>query len=146
MKAWVASIQLCPGHRQEMRLVEVANLIPGVGIEGDKHAEAASKRQVLIADQEALDVLDLPVGAIKENLTVAGLNVMALQPGTRLHIGSSVVLEVTSECKPCFRMDEIRPGLRVELEGRRGMNSRVIEGGQLRVGDEIVVEPQALIA
>jgi MOSC domain-containing protein YiiM len=129
-----------------MRLVKSATLLAGIGIEGDKHAESASKRQVLIADKEALDSLGLAPGTIKENLTVEGLDVMSLQPGARLHIGQSVILEIASECKPCFRMDEIRTGLQVELEGRRGMLSRVIEGGQLRVGDEIVVGPQAMIA
>jgi len=34
-------------------------------------------------------------------------------------------------------MEKIRPGLQKELEGRRGMLCRVIEGGSIRRGDEI---------
>ncbi len=122
-----------------MRPVPWAMLTAGVGLDGDKHASAASKRQVLLADKEALDSLDLPPGTIKENVTVEGLDVMALSVGTRLGLGAAVVLEITSVCDPCFRMDEIRAGLKGELEGRRGMNSRVITGGRIAVGDAIAI-------
>lgn len=125
-----------------MRPVDTATLRTGVGIDGDKHAGETSKRQVLLADMESLDALDVRPGTIKENLTVEGLHVMGLEPGTRLRINHAV-LEITSICEPCFRMDEIRQGLRAELQGRRGMNSRVIAGGVISVGDEIVVEERA---
>ena len=144
MTARIASIQLCPGHREPMRLVPSATLTTGVGLEGDKHANAASKRQVLLADKEALDALQLQPGWIKENVTVQGLDVIALEVGTRLGVGEAV-LEITSSCEPCFRMDEIRQGLKTDLEGRRGMNSVVIAGGPIRVGDLITtVEPRAV--
>ena len=39
-------------------------------------------------------------------------------------------------------MDEIRPGLRAELEGRRGVLTSVEQGGTIKVGDPItVMEP-----
>ena len=128
-----------------MRLVQSATLRTGVGLEGDKHAGEASKRQVLLADKESLDAVEVDPGTIKENLTVEGLQVMELEPGTRLRI-KDAVLEITSECEPCFRMDEIRQGLRAELVGRRGMNSTVIRGGAIAVGDEILVEERAAAA
>jgi MOSC domain-containing protein YiiM len=37
-------------------------------------------------------------------------------------------------------MDEIRLGLRAELDGRRGRFVRVVRGGRITVGDEITVE------
>jgi MOSC domain-containing protein YiiM len=40
-------------------------------------------------------------------------------------------------CDPCHRMDELRQGLRAELQGKRGMLARVVEGGEVAVGDEI---------
>ena len=123
-----------------MRLVPTATLITGVGLEGDKHAGGAPDRQVLLADKEALEAVKVQPGTIKENLTVEGLDVMALPAGSRLHLGASAVLEITKVCEPCFRMDEIREGLRQELEGRRGMVSKVIQGGSIRVGDPIMVE------
>ena len=61
-----------------MTLVRSANVIEGLGIEGDKHASAASKRQVLLADKEALDAVGVLPGTIKENVTVEGVDVMQL--------------------------------------------------------------------
>jgi MOSC domain-containing protein YiiM len=144
--ARIVSIQLCPGHRQPMQPVDQATLITGVGLAGDQHASPASLRQVLLADQEALDEVGVAPGAIKENLTVEGLNVMGLAAGTRLRLGGQAVLEITKICEPCFRMDEIRMGLKDELEGRRGMVSRVIEGGSIKVGDPIAVEAAEALA
>jgi MOSC domain-containing protein YiiM len=138
--ARIVSIQLCLGHREPMQLVPSANLVEGLGIEGDKHASAASKRQVLLADKEALDAVGVLPGTIKENVTVEGVDVMQLPAGSRVRLGRSAVLEITAICEPCFRMDEIREGLKQELEGRRGMVSRVVRGGTISVGDSITIE------
>ena len=129
-----------------MQLVATANLIADLGIEGDKHASAASKRQVLLADKEALEAVGVLPGTIKENVTVEGVNVMRLPPGTRIRLGRSAVLEITAVCEPCFRMDEIREGLKAELEGRRGMVSRVVKGGTIKVGDPIAIEQSEPLA
>ena len=123
-----------------MQPVPSATLVTGVGLDGDKHAEPKSNRQVLLADKEALDAVEGTPGTIKENLTVEGLNVMGLPVGTRLRLGDRALLEITKVCEPCFRMDEIRLGLKEELVGRRGMVSRVIQGGTIRLGDPISVE------
>src|SRR2546428_9431660 len=129
-----------------MRPVPTANLISGLGIEGDKHAVASSDRRVLLADQEALDEVGVEPGTIKENLTVEGLHAMGLPAGTRVRLGDSAVLEIMKICEPCFRMDEIRMGLKDELVGRRGMVARVVNGGSIAVGDRITLgeaEPPA---
>jgi MOSC domain-containing protein YiiM len=123
-----------------MKMVRSAKVIEGQGLEGDKHAGGAPDRQILLADKESLDAVNVRPGMIKENLTVEGLNVMELPPGSRLHLGASAVLEITKVCEPCFRMDEIRDGLQQELIGRRGMVSRVVQGGSIHVGDPIAVE------
>jgi len=123
-----------------MQLVAKATLIAGLGIEGDKHAVATSDRQVLLADLEALDEVGVEPGTIKENLTVEGLHVMGLPAGTRVRLGESAIVEITEVCEPCFRMDEIRMGLKDELVGRRGMVARVVNGGSITVGDRITLE------
>src|ERR1700694_1713243 len=122
-----------------MQRVRSANVLEGLGIEGDKHAKAASDRQVLLADQEALDEVGVGPGTIKENLTVEGLHVMGLPVGTRLRLGESAVVGITKVFEPCFRMDEIRMGLKEELVGRRGMVARVINGGSISVGGHITL-------
>jgi len=129
-----------------MQPVETARLIADFGLEGDKHASAASQRQVLLADKEALDAVGVTPGTIKENITVEGLDAMNLPAGSRLRLGPSAIIEIASICEPCFRMDEIRDGLRRELEGRRGMLATVLTGGAISVGDPITVEQQEALA
>jgi len=147
MRGRVIAIQVCPGHRQPMRALASATLDDGVGLRGDAHAHPGSKRQVLIADREVLDALHLEPGSIKENLTVEGVDVMRLPVGTRLRIGASAMVEITSVCEPCFRMDELRAGLRVALEGQRGMNSRVLAGGPIACGDPIRIDmPESVLS
>jgi MOSC domain-containing protein YiiM len=40
-------------------------------------------------------------------------------------------------CDPCHLMEEIRPGLQAELEGRRGMLARVVRTGSVALGDPV---------
>jgi len=108
------------------------------GLEGDAHRSAQSIRSVLLEDIEDLVELGLEPGQVKENVTLEGVGVNALQPGTRLRMGG-VILELTKECAPCSRMEEIRPGLQERLQGRRGVLARVIQPGTTRIGDPVQV-------
>lgn len=115
---------------------ERAHAVEGEGLEGCAHARTGTKRQVLFASAEHLDVLGVEHGATKENFTVTGTDVHAWPVGQRVGVGDAE-FEVTMECDPCERMEEIRPGLQQELEGRRGMLARVVKTGDVAVGDEI---------
>ena len=106
------------------------------GFEGCAHARSASKRQVLLVDRETLEAMNLQPGMIRENITTDGLNVNGLQIGQLLRVGEAR-LEVSAVCTPCDLMEAIRPGLRKELWGRRGMLCRVLEGGVIHRGDSI---------
>ncbi|MDB5687262.1 MAG: hypothetical protein JWR77_1851 [Rhizorhabdus sp.] len=71
------------------------------------------------------------------NLLSDGI-VLPREPGTRLRIGP-VLIEITGECDPCSRMEEIATGLKAALtpNWRGGRNAKVIEGGMIAVGDDI---------
>lgn len=133
----VFSVQLCSGYREPMRIVDEAEVVENVGLKGDKHAKVDSARQILLIEKETLDDLRLSPGAVKENITTTGIQLMQLEPTQRLKIGEDVVLEITKSCSPCSRMEEVRPGLLKEIAGRRGMLARVISGGRIRRGDVI---------
>jgi len=136
-KGKIVAVQLCPGHRKAMLPVEYAEAVEKTGLKGDVHALPDSSRQLLLIERETLDHFDLEPGQVKENITTAGIALMSLPRGCRLHIGTDVVMEITKTCSPCSRMDEIRPGLRLKLAGKRGMLARVISGGIIRRGDSI---------
>ena len=130
----VVSLQVCVGHRQPMDIKDTVMAVTGHGLEGDRHANPRSRRQVLLMEQEVLDALDLTPGAVRENVTIAGLSIHRLVQGQIIGIGDQVRLEVTGLCEPCELMDEIRMGLRQAIAGRRGVLTRVVQGGALRVG------------
>ena len=137
----VIALHLCKRRRLPMTPVQEAVAVSRVGLEGDIHALKYDTRQVLLMDKETLDGFRLPPGIIKENITVEGLDFSSIQEGQVFHIGPEVTLEATGPCVPCGRMDKIRLGLRRALRGRRGILARVMNGGTLRVGDTIRVEP-----
>jgi MOSC domain-containing protein YiiM len=115
---------------------EHARAVADHGLEGCAHARPGGKRQVLLASSEHLDAVGVEPGRIRENFTVDGIDVQSWPVGQRLRIGEAV-FEVTMVCDPCERMEAIRPGLRDQLEGRRGMLARVVEGGEVAVGDQV---------
>ena len=137
----VLALYLCRERRQPMAPVQKAVAISDLGLEGDQHAVRGTARQVLVMDKETLDSLDLSPGVIKENVTVEGLDLSSVEAGHVFFIGDQVTLEATGPCKPCARMDEIRPGLQQSLEGRRGIVTVVLNGGTLKVGDAVRIEP-----
>jgi MOSC domain-containing protein YiiM len=121
-----------------MEQLDAVEASVGRGFEGCAHAKpGGGKRQVLLVDKETLDAMDLPPGIIRENITTSGLNVNGLALGEHLRVGDAL-LEVSAVCTPCDQLEKIRPGLRRELYGRRGMLCRVIEGGTIRPGDSIL--------
>ena len=128
----------CLVHRFPMREASEVEAIANKGFKGCIHGRPNSKRQVLLMDRETLDKFGLPPGAIKENVTVKGMDFQTLGVGQRLKIGESL-LEITVPCDPCPRMDEIRMGLQEELRGQRGWLCQVIEAGKIRKGDAVVV-------
>jgi len=118
---------------EELAEVSVA---ANFGFRGCAHARPDSPRQVLLVDRETQEAMNLSPGLIRENITSSGLNVNGLEMGQKLRVGETH-LEVSAVCTPCDRLEKIRPGLRREMWGRRGMLCRVIEGGMIRRGDPI---------
>jgi MOSC domain-containing protein YiiM len=120
-----------------MEELAVATLLADTGVAGCAHGRSGSKRQILLVDQETLNAMQLVPGAIRENLTTEGININGLSVGQRLRVGVAI-LEISAVCTPCDQLEKIRPGLRRELYGRRGMLCQVIEGGDVRPGDSIL--------
>ena len=123
-------------RRLPMEEVAEVRALQDSGLEGCAHARTGSPRQVLLVDSETLELMELSPGIIRENITTRGINVNGLDAGQRLQVGAAQ-LEVSMVCTPCDMLEKIRPGLRRELRGRRGMLCQVIAGGMIRQGDRI---------
>ena len=111
--------------------------IAGQGFEGCAHANPP-KREVLFVSKDHLDSVSVEPGAIRENITVDGDDVQQWPIGQRVRAGEAE-FEITMVCDPCHRMDDLRDGLRAELDGKRGMLARVVESGEVAVGDAITL-------
>ena len=91
---------------------------------------------VLPRDAVAVDDLGVEYGRIRENFTIEGADVHEWPVGQRVRIGEAE-FEITMVCDPCSRMDEIRPGLQAEIDGKRGMLARVTRTGEVAAGDAV---------
>jgi MOSC domain-containing protein YiiM len=142
MAATVAALHLCKSSRAPLVPVPRVNAVLETGLDGDRHAKLDSRRQVLLVGQEVLDEFGLEPGAIREQVTVRGLDLDKLVFGARIRVGEAL-LEVAGPCAPCARMDEVKSGLQKALAGRRGRFVRVVQAGSFSVGDTLHLEPPA---
>ena len=133
----IIHLQVKPAEGEPMKVVSSVEVIASYGLRDDASA-GRSKRQVLIIERETLDEFNLPIGDVRENITVEGIKLAGTPAGTRMRVGQAL-LEATLDCAPCEFIEAKRPGLRKAMEGRRGTLFKVIEGGQIRVGDTIEV-------
>jgi MOSC domain-containing protein YiiM len=135
--AEIAHIWRAPKRRELMEELETAQVFENEGVEGCAHRRGG-KRNVLFVAAEDLESVDVRPGRVKENFTVRGADVMNWAIGQRLVIGEAE-FEVSMICDPCELMEEIRPGLQAELEGKRGMLAKVVKAGRVSRGDEVTL-------
>ena len=142
-------------------------LLAGLGVEGDAHSGETVQhrsrvarnptqpnlRQVHLIHSELHDELraagfDVSPGRMGENVTTRGVDLLGLPIGARLRLGGRALVEITGLRNPCKQLDGIQPGLmaatldrdeRGELVRKGGVMAVVLEGGEVRAGDAIVV-------
>jgi MOSC domain-containing protein YiiM len=62
-------------------------------------------------DELAARGFEVTAGAMGENVTTRGIDLLALARGTRLHLGDDAVVEITGLRNPCAQLDRLVPGL-----------------------------------
>jgi MOSC domain-containing protein YiiM len=144
-------------------------LVQGEGVDGDAHRGVTVQHlyqvrrdptqpnlcQVHLFAEEMLQELDragfaLRPGELGENVLTRGVDLLHLPRGTRVLLGPEAVVEITGLRTPCTKIDAYRAGLQAHLWGQRGRDGKrqrragvmavVLRGGQVREGDELVVE------
>lgn len=142
-QATLQGIAVRGASRAPMREVQEASVTVTDGIVEDYRG--AGLRQVTFIDagqwRQVVGELgvDLPWYTRRANLLVDGLDLPAMV-GSRLRIGDCL-FEIHGETEPCERMDELQAGLRAGLapEMRGGVWGKVLESGQLRVGQSVEI-------
>ena len=118
-------------------------LVAGHGVEGDGHAGPWHRQVSLLARESIATMrakgLDVGPGDFAENVTTEGVVVAELPLGTRLRLGGCLV-ELTQIGKVCHDHCAIYRAAGDCVMPREGIFVRVLQGGPLRAGDEVVVE------
>jgi len=115
----------------------------GHGIEGDAHA-GDWHRQVSLLASESITVVrevlpTLKKGAFAENIITSGIALERLGIGSRIKLGETAVLEITQIGKECHNSGcAIKKATGDCIMPREGLFAKVIEGGTIGPGDEIV--------
>ena len=166
MSGTVIAVSRSPSHTLSKPNEGSIRLLEGLGVEGDAHMGVTVKhrsrvakdpttpnlRQVHLIHAELHDELEaagfrLAPGAMGENVTTRGVDLLGLPTGARLHIGAALV-EVTGLRNPCAQLNKIQPGLMAatldrDAEGnlirKAGIMGIVLAGGEVRPGDAIDV-------
>lgn len=130
-------------HKGERKTnIGKATLLQGLGLEGDAHA-GFQHRQVSLLALESIEKmqrlgLDVHPGDFAENLTVQGLDLVALPVGTQLRC-HDVLLEVSQIGKECHTRCAIYYQAGDCVMPKEGIFAIVVNGGDIRVGDVLEV-------
>jgi len=167
----VVAVSRDDAHRFSKPTRESITLRSGIGVEGDSHAgitvqhlsrirrdpTTPNLRQVHLIHAELFDDMaerghEVAPGALGENITTAGVDLLGLSRGTRLELGEGAVIEITGLRNPCAQINGLSEGLMKELVSiddsgatvrLAGVMSVVLAGGVVRPGDSIRVIPPA---
>ncbi|MBX2883041.1 MAG: MOSC domain-containing protein [Granulosicoccus sp.] len=114
------------------------------GVAGDRYHGSSGKRHVTILQHEHLATIasllhvdTIDPASLRRNLTVTGINLLALK-GKQFLIGSAR-LEYTGLCHPCSRMEELLgSGGYNALRGHGGITARVLSNGTIKLNDPVI--------
>ncbi len=110
------------------------------GIREDKHYDTNASRSVLITSLDSYilakdNAIDMPNASLGENLLI-DYNPYTLPVASRLQIGEAV-FEITQNCTLCDHLSKIDKKLPKLLRKDRGVFSKVVKEGKVKVGDDI---------
>ena len=136
-------IGLRPAKRVSMKAVSRVELSTETGLIGDRYAGRSGERQITLIQAEHLPAIAAYLGLeeiapelLRRNLLITGINLLALKSKV-INIGTAQI-EITGQCHPCSRMEEIfGPGGYNAVRGHGGITARVIKSGELSVGDPV---------
>ncbi|SHK98273.1 MOSC domain-containing protein [Desulforamulus aeronauticus] len=139
-------VAVCTSPKKGMRKKNVGEgtLVIEHGIQGDAHV-GDWHRQVSLLALESIEKmqkmgLDVKPGDFAENLTTEGIDLVSLPVGTKLKIGEQALGEVTQIGKECHTRCAIYYQAGDCVMPKEGIFIRVLEGGQVKVGDSIEIQ------
>jgi MOSC domain-containing protein YiiM len=134
-----------------MRSVAQVEGEAGVGLEGDRYAARAGSfsgndspgRALTLIEAEAVEAasrdygMELDAGDTRRNVVTRGVALNHLV-GKEFTVGSVRLLGIKLN-EPCEHLEKVsgRHGIRKALTHRGGLRADILEGGTIRVGDQV---------
>lgn len=127
------------------------------GMAGDRQrnlkVHGGSDRALCLFSLELIERLQdeghsIDAGMSGENLTLAGVEWSLIQPGVRLSVGPDVRLQIMSYTSPCshnaqwFLDGDYQRISQKRNPGWSRVYAKVLKGGRVRPGDEVVIDKQ----
>ena len=149
----VEAIHIAPARARPMVGVPSVEAVAGQGLIGDRYGRkqgtfsrgrSEAGRQITLIAAEALEAMaaetdgamTLTPAESRRNVLTRGVVLESLV-GRRFRIGD-VVCVGTDRCPPCGHLERLtRRGVVRALGDRGGLRADILEGGTIRVGDEV---------
>jgi MOSC domain-containing protein YiiM len=143
IKGKVVSININSRKGMRKKPIKEAEIITDHGIKDDAHASGTWHRQISLLALESIKKmqekgLSVKPGDFAENITTEGIDLLELPIGRRMKIGN-VEAEVSQIGKECHTRCAIYYLAGDCVMPKEGIFVKVLKGGKIREGDEIVV-------
>jgi MOSC domain-containing protein YiiM len=119
--------------------------IQDFGLLDDAHASSDTHRQVSLLATESIDKMrnrgfNVSPGDFAENLTTEGIELFTIPVGTRMTVGTEVILEISQIGKECHTKCAIFHKLGECIMPLEGVFAKVIRGGTIKAEDNLAFE------
>ncbi|MGQ9509086.1 MAG: MOSC domain-containing protein [Thermodesulfobacteriota bacterium] len=124
--------------------IQSCRLLRDFGLKDDAHGGPWHRQVSLLANESIEKIrakgLNVGYGDFAENITTLGIDLVHLPLGKEIRIGNNVILRVTQIGKECHERCAIYYQTGDCVMPREGIFAEVISEGDIKVGDEIVIE------
>ena len=141
----LAQLNISPGGMPKLPVPSA--LVTRDGVAGDwqknRKYHGGPNRAVCLFSEELYGwlreqgVKGLVNGAIGENFTTRGIDLMALAKGDRLRVGRECVIQLTDVREPCRQLKKWDARFPKLIVGRSGWVAKVVREGEVRAEDVI---------
>ncbi len=150
----VEQVSISPGGVPKLAIAE--GRVTELGLEGDGHdnpdVHGGPERALCLFAIERIEAMaaeghPIAAGCTGENITLQGIDWDLVVPGSRLRLGSDVLVEVTRYTTPCktnarwFKGGDFNRMHQNLFPGFSRVYARVLAGGVVRPGDQAELLP-----
>jgi molybdopterin adenylyltransferase len=143
MKGRVLGVNISEKKGTKKTNIKSCALLKDFGLKDDAHAGPWHRQVSLLANESIEKMrakgLKVSYGDFAENITTEGIDLVRLPIGTEIRIGNSIILRVTQIGKECHTRCAIYYEAGDCVMPKEGIFTEVVNEGEVKVGDEIII-------